>query len=80
MTCLDPGLNLKAQGLSLTNNDATQHAGAHVENRDILYAQGAVIEPPPFDEAAFTDTAEMTVRVALRDAMAEEMRADDMCT
>ena len=55
---------------------ATQHTGAIIENRDILYAQGEVIEPPPFDEASFTDTEEVTVRVALRDAMAEEMRRD----
>lgn len=54
-----------------------QHAGAHVENRDILYAQGAIIEPPPFDEDSFTETVNQTVREALRDAMAEEMRADD---
>ena len=60
-----------------SDNAATQPAGADVDNRDILYAQGEVIEPPPFDEASFTDTAEMTVRVALRDAMAEEMRADE---
>jgi pyruvate dehydrogenase E1 component beta subunit len=46
-------------------------------NRDILYAQGAVVEPPPFDESAFTETREMTVREALRDAMAEEMRRDE---
>lgn len=56
---------------------AEQPAGAVVENRDILYAQGEVIEPPPFDEAAFTETKEQTVREALRDAMAEEMRADE---
>ncbi len=55
-----------------------QPTGAVIENRDILYAQGAVIEPPPFDEAAFfTDTKELSVREALRDAMAEEMRADE---
>ncbi len=58
------------------NSVAEQHAGADIADRDILYAQGAVIEPPAFDEAAFTDTAETTVRVALRDAMAEEMRRD----
>jgi len=53
-------------------------SGAAVENRDILYAQGAVVEPPVFDEAAyFTDTVNQTVREALRDAMAEEMRKDD---
>lgn len=60
---------------------APQPAGATIENRDILYAQGAVLEPPAFDEAAFmADTKEQTVREALRDAMAEEMRADkDIC-
>lgn len=53
-------------------------SGAAVENRDILYAQGAVVEPPVFDEADyFTDTVNQTVREALRDAMAEEMRKDD---
>ena len=57
-------------------SEAKQVEGKAIENRDILYAQGAVLEPPPFDEAAFTDTKEMTVREALRDAMAEEMRAD----
>ena len=55
---------------------ATQHAGAVIENRDILYAQGQILEPPPFDEAAFTETKTQTVRDALRDAMAEEMRRD----
>ncbi len=65
------------QGAVASPVAADQPVGAVVENRDILYAQGAVIEPPPFDEASFTDTAEMTVREALRDAMAEEMRADE---
>lgn len=60
----------------VSSSSSPQHAGAIVENRDILYAQGAVIEPPPFDEAAFTETRQMTVREALRDAMAEEMRRD----
>ncbi|HCQ71279.1 MAG TPA: pyruvate dehydrogenase complex E1 component subunit beta, partial [Rhodospirillaceae bacterium] len=59
---------------SVSSSDAEQVLGADVKDRDILYAQGKVIEPPVFDEAAFTDTAECTVRVALRDAMAEEMR------
>ena len=45
-------------------------------NRDILYAQGVVIEPPAFDEASFTDVQTMTVREALRAGMSEEMRAD----
>ena len=57
-------------------NDIEQVAGAVIENRDILYAQGAVLEPPPFDEAAFTDIQTQTIREALRDAMAEEMRSD----
>ncbi len=57
---------------------AGQPTGANVDNRDILYAQGVVIEPPVFNEAPFMQTTEtQTVRVALRDAMAEEMRADE---
>ena len=56
---------------------AIQHEGKIIENRDILYAQGYVLEPPPFDEHEFTDVKPMTVREALRDAMAEEMRGDD---
>ncbi|MCB9983032.1 MAG: pyruvate dehydrogenase complex E1 component subunit beta [Rhodospirillales bacterium] len=56
---------------------SAQPAGAVIENRDILYAQGAVLEPPPFDEEAFNEMQDMTVREALRDAMAEEMRADE---
>ncbi len=55
---------------------ASQPQGAHIENRDILYAQGQIIEPPPFDEASFTDTQTLTIREALRDAMAEEMRRE----
>ncbi len=56
-----------------------QIVGKAIENRDILYAQGAVLEPQPFDEAAFFSKATETVQVreALRDAMAEEMRADE---
>ena len=58
--------------------DITEPAGARVENRDILYAQGHILEPPVFEEAKFmATTKEMTVRDALRDAMAEEMRRDD---
>ncbi len=58
---------------------ADQPAGAHVDNRDILYAQGAVFEPPVFDEQAFFEagTQEMQVREALCAAMSEEMRADE---
>ena len=67
-----------AQDTAIETADAEQVAGADVKDRDILYAQGKVFEPPVFDEAAFTDTAECTVRVALRDAMAEEMRRDEL--
>ena len=60
-------------------NTPDQPAGADIENRDILYAQGVIIEPPPFDEAPFFEnTKEQTVRDALRDAMAEEMRRDEL--
>jgi len=63
---------------SMSTDVASQPSGAHVENRDILYAQGVVIEPPVFDEAPFMATTEtQTVRVALRDAMSEEMRNDE---
>lgn len=55
---------------------AKQHEGKAIKNRDILHAKGVIIEPPPFDEASFTETYTVTVREALRDAMAEEMRAD----
>lgn len=72
----DDGQQQAAQDSMEPHGEAVQPSGAHIENRDILYAQGAVIEPPPFDEAAFTDKQEMTVREALRDAMAEEMRSD----
>ena len=64
--------------VTASNQETEQPAGAIIENRDILYAQGEVIKPPPFDEASFfTDTVELSVREALRDAMAEEMRKDD---
>lgn len=56
---------------------AQQNIGKDIDNRDILYAQGAVLEPPVFDETSYdNNTADLTVREALRDAMAEEMRAD----
>lgn len=56
---------------------ATQPAGKEIANRDVLYAQGAVIEPPPFDEAKFMgNTQAMQVREALRMGMSEEMRKD----
>jgi pyruvate dehydrogenase E1 component beta subunit len=60
----------------VTTSNAAQPEGKIVKNRDILYAQGSVIEPPPFDEASFTETQAMTVREALRAGMSEEMRKD----
>ncbi len=61
-----------------SESEATQPQGKIVEDRDILYAQGQVIEPVPFDEALFLkNTQDQTVREALRDAMAEEMRRDE---
>ncbi len=56
----------------------SQPAGKVIANRDVLYAQGAVIEPPPFDEAKFMEKTEaMQVREALRMGMSEEMRRDE---
>ncbi len=60
-----------------TSSPPVLQSSGSPKNRDILYAQGQVLEPPPFDEAAFTETKTMTVREALRDAMAEEMRRDE---
>jgi len=54
-----------------------QPTGKAIANRDVLYAQGAVIEPPPFDEAPFMEKTEaIQVREALRAGMSEEMRRD----
>lgn len=54
-----------------------QAAGKAITNRDILYAQGVVIEPPPFDEEKYmAKTQAMQVREALRMGMSEEMRRD----
>lgn len=54
-----------------------QAAGKEIANRDVLYAQGVVIEPPPFDEAPYlANTQAMQVREALRMGMSEEMRKD----
>lgn len=66
----------KAAEVSIASStDAPQPAGEEIADRDILYAQGKLIPPQPFDEAAFmADTINCTVREALRDAMAEEMR------
>ncbi|MAZ00160.1 MAG: pyruvate dehydrogenase complex E1 component subunit beta [Micavibrio sp.] len=67
----------KEEAPSFDTSSVSQPEGEVVEDRDILYAQGAVLPPEPFDEASFmADTKESTVREALRDAMAEEMRDD----
>ena len=58
-------------------NGAAEVRTQSSENPDILYAQGVIIEPPQFNEATFTQTKPQTVRDALRDAMAEEMRRDE---
>lgn len=65
-----------AQAAMHNAGPAGQPEGQNIDNRDILYAQGGIIPPPPFDEAAFTETKPQTVREALRDAMAQEMRRD----
>jgi len=60
-----------------SDTNASQPDGADVDNRDILYAQGKVIQPPKFDEASYwKNTETKTVREALRQAMSEEMRND----
>lgn len=64
--------------VSMAAAPSSQPEGKVIKNRDILYAQGVVIEPPPFNEALFVkNTHTQTVREALRDAMAEEMRKDE---
>ncbi len=55
----------------------TCNSNLETTNLDILYAKGVIFEPPAFDEAAFTEVKEQTVREALCAAMSEEMRADD---
>lgn len=62
---------------AVQNSEIPRFQDSEIQNRDILYAQGVIIEPPMFDESAFTETQTMTVREALRNAMAEEMRRDD---
>jgi pyruvate dehydrogenase E1 component beta subunit len=63
---------------SVVTEPVQQIAGETIENRDILYAKGQVLSPPVFEEAAyFKTTSEMTVREALKEAMAEEMRSDE---
>ena len=65
-------------GAPQLQQNVAQAEGKEIKDRDILYAQGKLIEPPVFDEAKFFEsTTEKTVREALRDAMADEMRADE---
>ncbi|MDY0028563.1 MAG: pyruvate dehydrogenase complex E1 component subunit beta [Pseudobdellovibrionaceae bacterium] len=62
----------------MSTSSASQPAGKAIANRDVLYAQNVVMEPPPFDEAPFLEKTEpMQVREALRMAMSEEMRRDE---
>ena len=62
----------------VAQSTTSQPEGADIGSRDILYAQGKVIQPPKFDEESFwTNTEETTVREALRKAMSEEMRDDE---
>lgn len=68
----------EAVAATMSTDVASQPMGANIKNRDILYAQGTVMEPPIFDEAPFMAVTETkTVRIALREAMSEEMRGDD---
>lgn len=72
-----PQSSPEPSGGTVQTSVSAQPAGADIDNRDILYAQGVVIEPPVFNEAPYFETTkEQTVREALRDAMAEEMRTD----
>ena len=66
-----------ADSATTSLSQVAQHSGKDVDNRDILYAQGELIEPPSFDEESYSETYNCTVREALRDAMAEEMRRDN---
>ena len=67
-----------AEEIAVTTHGVKQTSGAEVKDRDVLYAQGKVIEPPVFDEASFMhNTERRTGREALRDAMSEEMRRDE---
>lgn len=77
---LTPALSLKGEGVAKaqTVNPLPSGRGQGEGNRDILYAQGVVFEPPAFDEESFmADTMTMTVREALRAGMSEEMRKDE---
>lgn len=63
---------------SETSESESSSDNSETGNKDILYAKGFVIDPPEFDEDKFFEkTREQSVREALRDAMAEEMRSDE---
>ncbi len=82
LACGRPGLSkdapVEAAPVGSTATASAGSAGAAIANRDILYAQGKIIEPPVFDENSYTQNAvTMTVREALRAGMSEEMRKDE---
>ena len=81
LACGRPGLSADAPAapaLVTTASVSAGSAGANIANRDILYAQGQIIEPPVFDETSYGHNAvTMTVREALRAGMSEEMRKDE---
>lgn len=60
------------------NGASSEQRSPITDTPDILYAKGVIFPPPAFDEAAFAETKPQTVRIALRDAMAEEMRRDPL--
>jgi len=82
LACGRPGLAADAPAVSApvvsTASVSAGSSGADISNRDILYAQGKIIEPPVFDETSYGNNAvTMTVREALRAGMMEEMRKDE---
>ena len=68
--------SVEEESTPAAQQEVAQAAGEVVENRDILYAQGEVLPPPPFDEA-FGACETKTVREALRHGMREQMQADE---
>ncbi|HEY8963506.1 MAG TPA: pyruvate dehydrogenase complex E1 component subunit beta [Alphaproteobacteria bacterium] len=80
LACGRPGLSADAPQSPVAVVQATVAGsrGAAIANRDVLNAQGVIIEPPVFDESRYTKNAQtMTVREALRAALSEEMRSDE---
>ena len=78
--CGRPGLSADAPAMAapIATAASAGSAGANIADRDILYAQGKIIEPPVFDETSYSkDAVTMTVREALRAGMSEEMRKDE---